>query len=108
MRLWKGRRVRQLRKKNPRRGSTFDDFLREEGIHAEVTAKAVKKVIAWQIAQAMKEEGVTKAVMVRRMKTSKSQLDRLLDPGNQSVTLRTVARAGAVLGKRVRIELTDI
>lgn len=56
----------------------------------------------------MKEEGVTKAVMVRRMKTSKSQLDRLLDPGNQSVTLRTVARAGAVLGKRVRIELTDI
>ena len=93
------------KKKNPHRGSTLDEFLEEEGHLEEATARAVKKVLAWQFARAMKKEGVTKATMVRRMRTSKSALDRLLDPENQSVTLRTVARAAAALGKRIRVEL---
>jgi len=95
------------KKKNPHRGSTLDAFLEEEGLSEEATAKAVKSVLAWQFAQAMRREGVTKATLARRMKTSRAQLDRLLDPENQSVTLRTMARAAETLGKRVHIELLD-
>ncbi len=73
----------------------------------EATAKAAKKALAWQFAQAMKEQNVTKAALARRMKTSRAQLDRLLDPENQPVTLKTLARAADILGMRVQIELLD-
>ncbi|MCZ7620183.1 MAG: helix-turn-helix domain-containing protein [Myxococcota bacterium] len=95
------------KRRNPHRGSTLDAFLEKEGLLEEATSKAVKKVLAWQFTQAMKKEGVSKATLARRMKTSRAQLDRLLDPENQSVTLRTLARAAETLGKRVRIELVD-
>lgn len=88
-------------------GSKFDDFLQEEGIQTEVTSRALKKVLAWQIAEAMKREGLSKAKMAVRMKTSRSALDRLLDPGNTSVTLQTMDRAAAVLGKRLHVELVS-
>jgi DNA-binding Xre family transcriptional regulator len=98
---------KKRRKTNPRRGSSLDDFLTEEGLLEEATARAAKKALAWQFAQAMKEKNVTKAALARRMNTSRAQLDRLLDPENQSVTLKTLARAAEILGMRVRIELLD-
>ena len=68
---------------------------------------AAKKVLAWQFAQAMKQKNVTKAILARRMNTSRAQLDRLLDSDNQSVTLKTLARAAEILGMRVQIDLVD-
>mgnify|MGYP001389487567 CR=1 FL=1 len=85
-------------------GSDFDDFLEEEGVLAEAEAVAVKRVVAYQIAQLMKESNLTKTAMARRMETSRAALDRLLDPTNESVTLYTLERAALVLGKRLRIE----
>lgn len=85
-------------------GSDFDDFLEEEGLLAEAEAIAVKRVVAYQIAQLMKEMKLTKTAMARRMETSRASLDRLLDPTNESVTLQTLERAALVLGKRLRIE----
>jgi antitoxin HicB len=86
-------------------GSTFDDFLREEGTYETTQAVAIKRVLAWQIEKAMKESHMTKAEMARRMETSRSQLDRLLDPGSNSVTLSTLDRAARVIGRRVKLEL---
>ena len=88
-------------------GSSFDDFLEEEGILAEVSAIALKRVLAWQIAQAMEIQGFSKASMADAMNTSRSALDRLLDPENIAVTLKTMDRAATVLGKQLRIELVD-
>jgi antitoxin HicB len=85
-------------------GSDFDDFLAEEGLLAEVEAVAVKRVIAYQIAELMKEINITKTAMARRMRTSRAALERLLDPTNESVTLYTLERAALALGKRLRIE----
>jgi hypothetical protein len=85
-------------------GSDFDDFLAEEGLLAEVGAVAVKRVVAYQIANLMQETNLTKAAMARQMQTSRAVLDRLLDPTNDSVTLYTLERAASVLGKRLRIE----
>jgi hypothetical protein len=85
-------------------GSDFDDFLEEEGLLAEAETVAVKRVVAYQIAQLMKEMNLTKTAMARRMETSRASLDRLLDPTNESVTLYTLERAALVLGKRLRIE----
>lgn len=89
-------------------GSSFDDFLEEEGILAEVSALALKRVLAWQIAQAMEIQGFNKASMADAMNTSRSALDRLLDPENIAVTLKTMDRAATVLGKQLRIELVDL
>lgn len=86
-------------------GSGFDDFLREEGLLAQVEAVAIKRVLAYQIAQAMKEQGLTKVVLAKKMGTSRAQLDRLLDPENPSVTLQTLGRAAHVLGKKLMVEL---
>lgn len=86
-------------------GSTLDAFLAEEGLLEEATEHAIKAVLAWQIGQAMEAGNLTKAAMARRMQTSRAQLDRLLDPENSSVTLRTLHRAAAILGKRLRVEL---
>jgi DNA-binding Xre family transcriptional regulator len=85
-------------------GSNFDDFLEEEGILAEVEANAIKRVIAFQLADLMQKENISKTAMAKRMKTSRSSVDRLLDPQNESVTLQTLERAALVLGKRLEIK----
>ena len=90
---------------NPHIGSSIDDFLAEEGILEEAAERAIKRVLGWQIEQEMKAKGMTKAVMAKRMDTSRAQLDRLLDPGNTSVTLHTLQRAAAAIGKKLRVEL---
>jgi antitoxin HicB len=99
-------------KKNSRKmdhsGSTFDSFLEEEGIREEVEAVAIKRVLAWQLEQAMQEQQKTKQAMAKQLHTSRSQLDRLLDPSNVSVTLDTIARAARALGKRVIIRVADV
>lgn len=87
-------------------GSDFDDFLREEGMLADATATAIKRVIAYQIQAEMKRHNLSKTVMAKRMKTSRSALDRLLDPANGSVTLQTLERAAAALGKKLTVELS--
>ncbi|WP_456425016.1 helix-turn-helix domain-containing protein [Rhodocaloribacter sp.] len=86
-------------------GSDFDDFLAEEGLLAEVEAAALKRVIAYQVEELMKRQRLTKTEMARRMQTSRASLNRLLDPSNPSITLQTLERAAAALGKRLRIEL---
>jgi predicted XRE-type DNA-binding protein len=91
--------------KNPHIGGLFDDFLKEEGIHEEVQTTAIKRVIAWQLEEAMKIQNLSKVEMARRMETSRAQLDRLLDPDNDSVTLDTLTRAAAIVGRKVRLEL---
>ena len=90
---------------NPHIGSSFADFLKEEGLYEEVTAHAIKRVLAWQIEQAMWAQGLTKVAMAKRMKTSRAQLDRLLDPDNESVTLGTLTRAAKAVGRELRMEL---
>ena len=88
-------------------GSSFDSFLEEESILEEVEAAAIKKVIAWQLSETMREQGVSKKAMAERLGTSRSQLDRLLDPKNPNVHLTTIARAARVIGKKLRIEMVD-
>ena len=86
-------------------GSSFDSWLREEGIYEEVTATALKRVLARQLAAAMKEKQLSKAEMARRMRTSRAGLDRLLDPEYDAVTLSTLRKAALALGRQVRLEL---
>lgn len=86
-------------------GSNFDDFLEEEGMLANAEAVAIKRVIAYQIEAEMKRAKVTKIEMAKKMRTSRSSLDRLLDPENASVSLLTLERAAVVLGRKLRIEL---
>lgn len=88
-------------------GSTFDSFLEEVGIRDEVEAVGIKRVLAWQLEQAMHEQQITKQAMARELHTSRSQLDRLLDPSNVSVSLDTMARAAKALGKSLVIRVTD-
>jgi antitoxin HicB len=92
-------------KKKGRIGSSFDDFLKKEGIYEEVTARAIKRVIARQLDALMEEEGLTKTELAKRMKTSRAQLDRLLDPDNESVTLGTLTRAAQAVGRQLWMEL---
>lgn len=84
---------------------TFDDFLEADGLLEETEAIALKQVIADQIRAAMEAEGLTKTAMAQRMQSSRQQLDRLLDPNNPSVTLLTLRRAAAAVGRNLRIEL---
>ena len=91
--------------KNEHIGSDFDDFLVEEGLLAEAETVAVKRVIAYQVEQMMKEQSLTKTEMSRRMNTSRLNLERLLDPANQSITLQTLERAAKALGRRLQITL---
>jgi DNA-binding Xre family transcriptional regulator len=86
-------------------GSSFDSWLREEGIYEETSAPAIKRVLARQLEAAMKEQQVTKTEMARRMRTSRAALDRLLDPEHDSVTLATLRRAAAAVGRDLRLEL---
>jgi hypothetical protein len=92
-----------MKKKNI--GSTFDSYLREEGIYEDVSAAAIKRVVARQIEAAMHQEKLTKAEMARRMHTSRAALNRLLDPDNEAVTLGTLRKAAAVVGRELRLEL---
>ena len=86
-------------------GTSFDDFLKQDGIYEEVTARAIKRVIARQLDTLMQDQGLTKSSLARRMKTSRAQLDRLLDPENESVTLGTLTRAAQAVGRNLRMEL---
>jgi len=89
-------------------GSSFDDFLKEEGIYDEVDAVATTRVIAWQIQQAMKEKHVTKLQMAQRMHTSRTQVDRLLDPHNTSIQVDTLQRAASAVGRKLVISLEPV
>jgi predicted XRE-type DNA-binding protein len=93
------------KKKNPHVGSTFESWLDEQGIREEVTAAAIKEVIAEQLAAEMKKKGITKVRMAEMMETSRAQIDRLLDPTNSSATLETLMRAAKVVGRQLRLEL---
>ena len=93
------------KKTNGPAGSSFDDFLREEGILEEVTARAIKRVVARQLDALMTDQKISKAEMARRMQTSRAQLDRLLDPQNESVTLGTLSKAAQAVGRRLHVEL---
>lgn len=85
-------------------GSGIDDFLKEEGIFDEAQAQAVKEVVAWQLADAMKKKNISKTKMAMLLKTSRTQVDRLLD-ANNDITLSSLQRAAAIVGRRVTIEL---
>jgi antitoxin HicB len=86
-------------------GSSFDDFLKEDGIYEEVTAIAVKRVLAWQIEQARLAQGLSKSALARQMNTSRTQVERLLDPTNTQVQLDTLQRAAKALGRKLVVEL---
>ena len=86
-------------------GSSFDDFLRDEGAFEETTAVAVKRVIAWQLQEAMQEQKISKAAMARAMNSSRTQLDRILDPDYAGLQLDTLIKAARALGREVRIDL---
>jgi antitoxin HicB len=85
-------------------GSSIDDFLKKEGIFEEAQAQAVKEIVAWQLAEAMKKKKISKARMAALLKTSRTQIDRLLDP-KSDITLSSLQRAAAMVGRRLTIEL---
>ena len=89
---------------NKHMGSSIDDFLKEEGIFEEAQAQAIKEVVAWQLAEAMKEKNISKSKMAALLKTSRTQVDRILDPRND-ITLGSLQRAAALVGRRVTIAL---
>ena len=92
-------------KKKWYKGSSLDDFLKEEGIYDEVVAQVEKEVIAWQLQQAMKKKKITKQRMAELMKTSRAQVDRLLDPDNGSATIESLQRAARIVGRELRLQL---
>ena len=85
-------------------GSSLDDFLKEEGIFEEAQAQAIKEVVAWQLDEAMKQRKISKNKMATLLKTSRTQVDRLLNP-KSDITLGSLQRAAAIVGRRVSIEL---
>ena len=94
-----------MKKSNKHIGPSLDDFLKEEGVLEETRAVVLKETLAWQVRQAMEKDKISKVEMARRMNTSRAALDRLLDPGNASVTLQTLTRAAHAVGRELRIEL---
>jgi antitoxin HicB len=93
------------RNKNPYRGSSFDDFLEEEGILEEVQAVALKRALALKLADIIKKKRITKSAIAKQMRTSRAALNRVLDPDNTSVTLATLTRAARAVGGRIKVEL---
>ena len=91
--------------RSTKRFTTLDKFLDEEGSREEYQAKAIKEVLAWQIEQAMKTQGLSRSGLAERMGTSRTQIGRLLNPADGNVTLTTLERAAAMLGRKVRLEL---
>jgi antitoxin HicB len=94
-----------MKRKNPRIGESFDSFLRDEGIYEEVTATAIKRTLALQIEHEMALQNISKSEMARRMKTSATQLGRLLDPNNDRIQLDTLVKAASAVGKNLAISL---
>jgi hypothetical protein len=94
-----------MKNKNPRIGESFDSFLRDEGIYEDVTATAIKRTIALQIQHEMTAQNISKSEMARRMKTSATQLGRLLDPTNDRVQLDTLVKAATAVGKSLAVNL---
>ena len=92
-------------KGNPRKGGNFDDFLKEDGIFEEVQARALKRALAEQLDDAMQSGKLSKVTMAQRMATSRSQLDRVLDPSNLSIQLDTLIKAASAVGRTVEIRL---
>ncbi len=92
-------------KPNPHMGSSFDDFLKEDGIYEEVQARALKRALAEQLGDAMQSGKISKVSMAQRMATSRSQLDRVLDPSNLSIQLDTLIKAASAVGRTVEIRL---
>ncbi len=90
---------------NPHRGSTLDSFLETEGMLEEFQARAIKEVIAWQLLAAMKEQKISRTMLATMMHTSRTQVARVLDPADGNVTLETLQRAAAVVGRRVELAL---
>ena len=97
-----------MAKHNAHIGSTLDDVLAEDGVLEEVSTRAIKRVIAWQLQEAMKAQGLTKTAMAQRMHTSRSMLDRLLSETDTGLTLDTLSRAAQALGYRVKVELAAV
>jgi antitoxin HicB len=93
------------RRANRHKGSSIDDSLKEEGVFEKFQARAVKEVIAWQLGQAMKERKLSKRRLAVLMHTSRTQIDRMLDPNEGNVTIETLQRAAAIIGRKVQIEL---
>ena len=93
------------KQENPHRGSTLDDLLKDEGLFDEFQSAAIKNVIAFQLAREMANKKVSKTEMAQRMNTSRAQLNRLLDPKEGNVTLETLRRAAAILGREIKVEL---
>ena len=87
------------------RGSTLDDFLAEQGTLESFQAKAIKEVIAWQLTEAMRERNISKRGLATLMHTSRTQVDRVLDPANSNVTIETLQRAAEVVGRKVQLQL---
>lgn len=94
-----------MAKKNPHIGSSFETWLDEQGIREEVTAAAIKAVIARQLAAEMRKKKITKKRMAELMKTSRAQIDRLLDPDNGSATIDSLQRAARIVGRELRMQL---
>ena len=88
-------------------GSSFDEFLREEGVLEETEAVAIKRVIAWQLQQGMRRKHITKKAMAEQLGTSRSQVDRLLNPRHAGVTISTLTKAAKVVGKRLKVQVID-
>ena len=94
-----------MSRRKGRIGSSFSDFLDEHGLKTQTSAIAIKRVLAWQIETAMAKEGMTKNELAKRMQTSRSQLDRILDPDNDKIQLDTVFKAAHALGRELKLEL---
>ena len=93
---------------NPRVGSTLESLLREDGTYEDAKNDALKSILAYKLERAMKEQNLSKAKMAERMETSRSQLDRVLDPQNERVTLHALKRAAAAVGMRIELELRQL
>jgi hypothetical protein len=91
--------------RNKHRGSTLDDFLAQEDVLEEFQARAIKEAVAWQLAEAMRERKLSKNQLAKQMHTSRTQVDRVLDPAAGNVTIETLQRAAELVGRRVKIEL---
>jgi antitoxin HicB len=103
----KTKAIAKAKKPNPAIGGGFDDFLAEEGILNKVSAEAAKRVIAWQLQQAMEVQHISKAELARSLHTSRGALDRILDPDNTGLTLKSLGAIADFLGKRLEINLVD-
>jgi antitoxin HicB len=100
-----GRGIAIMARKNPHIGSSFESWLEDAGIREEVTATAIKAVIARQLASEMKKKKITKQRMAELMKTSRAQVDRLLDPDSGSATIESLQRAAKIVGRELRLQL---